>query len=260
MAVIPTLRNPFPNVNLQFMKSLIFEDDSFYELEFKYKINYDICTENKVKLTFYLLDTENFKEILFESTYTTDTIENNKWNSANQCFRVYNRIYYLHIQATSLCEFIDNKSFIAVDEVVIRKLDESSLDISSCKDFRITERPPVEETISEIKHDTTDSSTKLSITGTFELLFTTLSTDQEINTELSQTMSENTLSYQTEQPESTKSPDNDVNIIYNIIAIIVFLIPILITYLYCYIVKPILTKKRTVYPMHYNKYSELYDL
>lgn len=168
MAVIPTSRNPFPNVNLQFMKSLIFEDDSFYELEFKYIINNDICDENNVTLTFYLLDPEYFQEILFESTNTTDTIEKNKWNSANHCFRFYNRIYYLYIQATSLCEFRDNQAFIAVDEVVIRKLDESSLDISRCKDIRVTERTPAEATTSEIKHDT---STEFTITGTFELLF-----------------------------------------------------------------------------------------
>lgn len=167
MAVIPSPRNPFFNVNLQFMKSLIFEDDSFYELEFKYIINNDICNENNVTLTFYLLDPEDFQEILFESNNTTDTIEKNKWNSANQCFQVYSRIYYLFIQFTSRCEFTDNKAFIAVDEVVIRKLDESSLDISTCNDIRITERPQVEATTSEIKHDTTDSNTEFTISGTF---------------------------------------------------------------------------------------------
>jgi hypothetical protein len=161
MLVIADRRSPFPKVNLQFMKSLNFEDDSFYGLEFKYLINYDICDENDVTLTFYLYDQEAHKEILFESNNTNATIENNKWNSVDQCFQVYSRSYYLFIDAISVCE----PAFIAVDEVVIRKLDESSLDISSCKDIRITERPPVEATTSEIKHDTTDSSTEFTITG-----------------------------------------------------------------------------------------------
>lgn len=143
---------------LQFKEELLLENDKFYEFEFSYVINTDVCERNDLQLQVYLFDPNFFKQILFEYNATSEEVKNDRWNTEKICFQVLGRSYELFLSANSSCSK-DNKAFIAIDEIIIRETNEN--DETECKDIRITEFP-----------ETTTTTTVEDVT-----------TSQEINTE-----------------------------------------------------------------------------
>lgn len=128
----------------EFAQELDFKSDTFYELEFNYLINKDVCSQSDLQLVVHLNDKEYFKEVLFDSNDETnsDAAGNNlQWNNHKQCFKIMARTYYLMVDAKSSCLEAGNDAFIAIDDVSIRTIGDLDFDGASCRDISVTEFP-----------------------------------------------------------------------------------------------------------------------
>lgn len=130
------------NIELQFSEQLNFSTDVYYLLDFNYLINYDQCDPNSIETVVYLFDNDYFHEILFESNKINEfeTLNNRMWSNQKICFRVLGRSYFLFLKAQSSCSIPNNQAFVAIDNISIYELNESS-SYNSCLDIRISEFP-----------------------------------------------------------------------------------------------------------------------
>lgn len=157
------------NSRLEFSQ-IEYLSDQFYEVEFDYLINVDVCndSDDQVVLRVLLYDQEYFAEMLFESNSTlTPQPSRIKWNKHKECFQVLGRNYSLQINAFTSCNIQNHEAFVAVDNLKIRKLDDSIVEedeatttttTTYCKDIRITEKPYFYTTVSMIDTTTSDMS------------------------------------------------------------------------------------------------------
>lgn len=128
----------------EFAQELDLKSDTFYELEFNYLINKDVCSQSDLQLVVHLNDKEYFKEVLFDSNDETnsDAAGNNlQWNNHKQCFKIMARTYYLMVDAKSSCLEAGNDAFIAIDDFSIRTIGDLDFDGASCRDISVTELP-----------------------------------------------------------------------------------------------------------------------
>lgn len=113
---------------LEFKPSLTLEADKYYEFEFKYLINVDICDENGLYLKTYFFKPDDIEEeILFESNRTDVVNDNTKWNRYSTCVRNVDGNYSLTVWANGYCADTANNAFIAVDDLIVRQLDIDNL-------------------------------------------------------------------------------------------------------------------------------------
>lgn len=174
------------NTRIEF-KQLEYFDGEYYEVDFDYLINTDVCDADIVILRVYLYDQEYFSEILFESndTNSNSNISNIMWNKHKECFQVLGRNYSLQINAITKCNIGNHEAFVAVDNLIIRKLNDIDNNLDElCQDIRITEKPPETSTISTYSSDSTN--------------------EEEFTSELT-TNNENNLSTTTDEQFSTES-------------------------------------------------------
>jgi hypothetical protein len=159
---------------LQFKADLDLETGKFYELEFDYLINLDVCDVNQLNLVVYLFDAEDFQEVLFETTTNvTTTLVNMKWTKHKDCFQVLGRIYKLVINAISTCNIANHDGFVAVDHFFIRELNDENLE-SVCQDQRVTVRPSV-----EVPQEITSTAEVEQMTSESSSLITTIQVESE---------------------------------------------------------------------------------
>jgi hypothetical protein len=171
---------PIFNTQLQFTKRIDLQSDQFYEFEFSYIINYDVCEKESVVLSVFLFDNIFFKELIFESnqTSTDEEIYNSRWNSRNICFEVFGKEYFLFLNAISSCRQ-NNSAFVAIDNIKIVKID--NINVDKCKDLKVTLTPQttigittIDETTFIDKLETTDETTLETYTAaisTFEAAY-----------------------------------------------------------------------------------------
>lgn len=150
------------STQLQFKTKIILKPDDFYKFEFNYLINYDVCNRSEVVLTVFLYDEENFKEILFDSVLSVDSenITNYKWNEFTSCFQADSNVYFLFIIANSTCEINLNEAFIAIDDISLNRVTDSSGE-SVCNDYRVpsTVIPTTESITTKQAESTVETST-----------------------------------------------------------------------------------------------------
>jgi hypothetical protein len=151
------------STQLQFRTKIVLKPDDFYKFEFNYLINYDVCNRSEVVLTVFLRDEENFKEILFDSVLSVDSenITNYKWNEFNSCFQADSNVYFLFIIANSTCGIELNEAFIAIDDISLNRVTDSSGE-SVCNDYRVPST--VISTTESITSKQTESTLEISTT------------------------------------------------------------------------------------------------
>ena len=153
-------------VTFQFNKELIFDTKQFYDIEFNFLINNDVCDQEDLNLLVFLKDLESFEQILYTSD-DEEVLVKNKWNGFSTCFRVFKENYQLMINATSSCS-ITNQAFIAVDNINIReKFGENLEDICTDRTFTTQEI--------ELTTEETESTATTRITSTTSLATQTTS-------------------------------------------------------------------------------------
>jgi hypothetical protein len=163
-------------VSFQFNKELIFDTKQFYDIEFNFLINNDVCDQEDLKLLVFLKDLELFEQILYTSD-DEEVLVKNKWNGFSTCFRVFRENYQLMINANSSCSINNNQAFIAVDNINIReKFGENLEDICTDRTFTTQETElTTEET--EVSTEETELTTQHTVLTTEETKPTTQETE-----------------------------------------------------------------------------------
>jgi hypothetical protein len=154
------------SARIQFNKNLTLSNETYYDVQLDYLINIDEnqCDNDTVLLRIVLYDENLFEELLFESNETF--FEKNKWNRINKCFIVLARQYNLNIDAINNCN--NNNTFIAVDNLIIKELDEINVKEKQCLDLEITYEPnKITETYEKIT-EYLSRETSLEVRTTFE--------------------------------------------------------------------------------------------
>lgn len=159
-------------VTFQFNKELIFDTKQFYDIEFNFLINNDVCDQEDLNLVVFLKDLESFEQKLYTSD-DEEVLVKNKWNGFSTCFRVFKENYQLMINATSSCSINNNQAFIAVDNINIReKFGEHLEDICTDRTFTTQETElTTEET--EVSTEETELTTQHTVLTTEETELTT---------------------------------------------------------------------------------------
>lgn len=134
--------------------SIELESNIFYEVSFAHLIIQDNCSSLVFKA--YLQDMTSLnKKKIFDSTVDIATLETNKWTFLRRCIQVFQEDYYrIVIEPKSRC---NDGSFIAFDELRVRKIDDSE-DTIECLDRRVTMEPTIE--ISTDKDDFTTQNSE----------------------------------------------------------------------------------------------------
>lgn len=166
-------------VSFQFNKELIFDTQQFYDIEFNFLINNDVCDQEDLKLLVFLKDLESFEQMLYTSD-DEEILVKNKWNRFSTCFRVFRENYQLMINANSSCSINNNQAFIAVDNINIReKFGDNLEDICFDRTFTTQETElTTEETELTTQHtvltteETTPTTQETEVTTTEEPLTT----------------------------------------------------------------------------------------
>lgn len=91
----------------------------YYELEFKYLINVDICNRSDIVLEVFFYDQVSINQTVFNSVLDAhSSISNSKWNGVKIRFKIATSgRYYLAVLAQGYCEIQINDAFIAVDSI-----------------------------------------------------------------------------------------------------------------------------------------------
>lgn len=142
----------------QFDQQLTFDSEKFYEFEFSFLLNVDVCENEDFEMTVFLYDLEAFEEILYRFNSSDMSIRSDSWNKVTSCFQVLGRNYQLQINASSVCTINQNKAFFAIDNIILREM----LDVnqmSDCLDIRITERPLKTTGLTSLAQEITTLST-----------------------------------------------------------------------------------------------------
>ena len=104
---------------VQFTDSFDLDMSLYYELEFKYLINVDICNRPEIVLEAFFYDQVSVNQTVFNSVLDDDSsISNSKWNGVKKRFKIVTSgRYYLAVLAQGYCEIEINDAFIAVDSI-----------------------------------------------------------------------------------------------------------------------------------------------
>ena len=147
-------------ITFQFNQQLTFDSEKFYEFEFSFLLNVDVCENEDFEMAVFLFDLEAFEEILYRFNSSDMSLKSDSWNKVTSCFQVFGRNYQLQINASSVCSIVQNKAFFAIDNIILREMSDTN-QMSDCLDIRITERPPKTTGLTSLTQEITSLSTIL---------------------------------------------------------------------------------------------------
>ena len=139
-------------ITFQFNQQLTFDSEKFYEFEFSFLYNVDVCENEDFEMVVFLFDLEAFDEILYRFTSSDMSLKSDSWNKVTSCFKSFGRNYQLQINASSSCTINQNKAFFAIDNIIIREMLEAN---------STTQYPPDTTGFSALTQDITTRSTIL---------------------------------------------------------------------------------------------------
>ena len=145
-------------ITFQFIQQLTFDSEKFYELEFSFLLNVDVCENEDFEMTVFLYDLQAFEEILYLFNSNDMSLKSDSWNKVTSCFKSFGRNYQLQINASSSCTINQNKAFFAMDNIIIREMLDANK-MSGC--YHISELPPETTGFSALTQDITTRSTIL---------------------------------------------------------------------------------------------------
>lgn len=73
----------------QFDQQLTFDSEKFYEFEFSFLLNVDVCENEDFEMTVFLFDLEAFEEILYRFTSSDLSLKSDSWNKVTSCFKSF---------------------------------------------------------------------------------------------------------------------------------------------------------------------------
>jgi hypothetical protein len=126
---------------IEFQTIFNLEKDNSYELEVNFLINNEHCSPSDFTLSMAMHDDNYFEAILFDLSQI-EQAKRDRWNNYIGCFNLPTNNYTLSINVTSACD--SRESFIALDNVYVRKLSETSRQV--CPSLKPVYEPDLDRT------------------------------------------------------------------------------------------------------------------